>query len=353
MGDTIDFHATPKSTSQQDVYRPAVEEIQRRGKAAEAFDPTAEQHFPLGPMPLTTPVDQKYVLLSIGTRVMAPRPVDPLFPSMRIYGCFYDKQEAAEHAEVVREKDERCSLIVLKCGEWFLFPQSEETLRDPKVAEERLQNKIEQHRNRQDEEGQAFEDAIHKNKDRKVNWNTSDWSQEQEEVADAENEVYRRPRRLRAGAEVRGQNVCAFCIVPDPIDGEVAVKVLGCFDGAAEADAWVQNVASRQIATDDILVASTCEWIYPNGGKEKTDCDRYRIRELQTIMDAARANPQNVRNFKEWKREQDRLKVIEHKKREEAGEQPDPDRLPPLEPQDTSVDRSTARGDFDIDLTQL
>lgn len=357
MEGQIDFHKTPDAKSTEDVFRPAVKEIQRREQAAKDLNPNGMQNFHFDPSsPFVTDLpDQRYALLSVGTRVLAPCPVDGQFPSLRVYGCFHDKEEAKEHAEVVRAMDERCSLVVLKCNEWFLFPQDEEVLNDRLKAKERLEEKMRAHEERIEEQNQAFEDALHKNKSRKVNWDTSEWSQDQEEEVDAENEVYRRPRRLRAGAEVRGQNVCAFCTVPDPtVAGEVLLKILGCFENMTDAENWVQNVGSRRVVTHDIFIASTCEWLYPNGTREKTATDKYRIGELQKIMDAARMNPHNVRNYKEWKAEQDRLKIVEHERlrRKKASEE-EGDGEEQVIAEDEAVLADERGSMVDIDLSRL
>ena len=64
-------------------------------------------------------------------------------------------------------------------------------------------------------------------------------------------------------------------------------------------------MACRQIIDHDVIVASCCEWLYPNGENKGTH--KYRVDELQRIMDAAEANPIAVKNYKDWKRDQDKL----------------------------------------------
>ena len=67
---------------------------------------------------------------------------------------------------------------------------------------------------------------------------------------------------------------------------------------------------------EDVYCAPTCEWIFPNG-KGSASSDHYRSEELQRIMDAASRNPQAVRDYKDWKREQDRLDAESELKEEE------------------------------------
>ena len=308
-GTTIDFDAPPAARSVEDVVRPAIEEIRRRQTAAQLFDPEAEQHFPTcgtgGAQHRDLRREQRHVLLTVGTRVMAPRPVEPRYPSLRVYGCFGTREEAVEHAEAVRERDPSCSLLVVERGTWLLFPQDTAVLESPDEARRRLDARLDAHREWRGAQDRAFDDAVRHNQERPVKWDRTDWSEEQEEEAEAVDAVYGRARRLRVGAEVRGQSVCALSVVPDDSEaGEVLVKVHGCFDGLADAEEWVQNVGSREETEHDICLASTCEWLYPNGDRERANRDVYRIGELQKIMDAAKRNPQNVRNFKEWRRRQ-------------------------------------------------
>ena len=151
-----------------------------------------------------------------------------------------------------------------------------------------------------------FDMARKENKERVVNWDT-EWSEEQEEMEEAESEIYKRPKRLRAGAEVRGQSAFAFCVIPDPSEnGEVVINVLGAFETTAEANAWASESGTQNIMGHDIMIGSTCDWIYPNGTKTKSNVDTYRLKELQGIMDYANKNPKRVQSFKKWKAEQDR-----------------------------------------------
>jgi len=197
--------------------------------------------------------------------------------------------------------------------------------------------------------------------------------EEAEEVEDAEKAVYGRPRRLRAGAEVRGQAACAIAVLRDDEvvdddardkrvdvgdkteDGDAKredgdhnhdakkkndtddskssnlnisaaspksflFKVLGCFESGAEADAWVRGVGSRSVVFEDVFVAPTCEWLYPNAPRRKEGKKHYRIDELQRIMDAAQRNPEAVKTYKQMQREKEareREKEREDREKEE------------------------------------
>lgn len=301
----------------REAIRPAIEEIVRRERACADVDASAPRDA-ADEMPSLP--GQRYALLTVGTSVLAPRPLEPSFPALRVYGCFETRQDAQDHAEEVARVDPSVSRIVLACGEWFLFPQTEEVLRDREAAGRRLAARLADHRAREDAAGEAFERAREQGEERPVHWDKTDWTEEQEEELDAERTVYPRPRRLRAGAEVRGQAAFACCVAPDPA-GEVLLKVLGAFESTADANAWAEEVGTRRILSDAILIAPTCEWVFPNGTRVTADKETYRIQELQKIMDAAKANPHKVRDYKAWKAEQDRQRLLrEGGEGEEGGE---------------------------------
>ena len=67
----------------------------------------------------------------------------------------------------------------------------------------------------------------------------------------------------------------------------------------------VRDVATRHVTDDDVVVARTCEWLYPNGDVKTATKTHYRHDELQRIMDTAARNPQVVRDYKAWKAERD------------------------------------------------
>jgi hypothetical protein len=156
------------------------------------------------------------------------------------------------------------------------------------------------------EDGDAFQRRIDIRDGGAVATTQTQDAEEDVETQEAENLVYKPPRKLRVGGEVRGQNYVAICSIPNAITGECIIKILACFDTNQDADTWSQNVASRHITDDDILVGRTCEWVFPNGTAQSVSGSNYRIDELQRIMDAAERNPKAVQDYKTWKAEQDR-----------------------------------------------
>ena len=279
--------------------------------------------FPRGSNPSHLPFDipgQTYVLLTMGTSVLAPKPLHTDRPCARIYGAFPTREDAMEHAQLVVERDPNCSMVVVQQDSWFLFPTTERYRDSPEDAEKRVQEKLQRHGDSILQEQIDFERAIMERRQRPdlpQSYNAGDPEEEREEV-EAENLVYAPPKRIRAGAEVRGQAVVALVVIPDKF-GEVLMKVLGCFESTGEADRWCQDVGSRHVTQHDIFVVPTCDWFYPNGIGKCTTNERYRIGELQRIMDAAKKNPQDVKDYKSWKKEQERLEEKKTREQEAFG----------------------------------
>ena len=88
-------------TSVEDVFRPAFEEISRRQNVTSTSDYTETPYFAregdgCNNLPYVLP-GQNFALVTMGTNVLAPRPVDPLRPSIRVYGAFDTKEEAIDY----------------------------------------------------------------------------------------------------------------------------------------------------------------------------------------------------------------------------------------------------------------
>lgn len=294
-----------KAASIEDTFRPAFEEIQRRTDACRTqehgryFEPTADATR----LPFHLP-DQDFVLVTMGTAVLAPRPADATRPAVRVYGAFATREDAVEHAEHVTKLDgDAYSMMIVARNEWVLLPQTEAARDDPEENKRRRELRLQAYRVRQAEDGDAFMRAVQEGIERPA---PNVEPPEDAETAEAEALVYKPPRRLRAGGEVRGQSALALCAVPDDVGGECLIKVLGCFESTAEAENWVHNVATRHITDDDVLIAATCDWFYPNG-KKNASHELYRNKELQRIMDAAERNPAQVQQYKDWMRAQDAM----------------------------------------------
>lgn len=292
--------------SVQEAFRPAFEEIQRRA-ALGTILPEDDAHFSVPPEEEIGDEfrDQEFVLVSMGTQVLAPRPLHSDKPCMRIYGGFPTRDDALEHMEIVKERDERCSFLVVRLGHWTILPATERVRDDPEEAERRTLVKIRERRERSKEERSRFEQAV---KEHAPCDDAKEVPEEEgAEDTEAEHLVYAPPKRLRAGAEVRGQSVAAICVIPDEM-GEPLVRVLGLFESMVEADRWCQDVGLRHVTEDDIVMVPTCDWFYPNSTNKSAQSEHYRIDELQRIMDTSRKNPQAVKEYKAWKAEQARYR---------------------------------------------
>lgn len=302
-------------TSVEDVFRPAFEEISRRQNVTSTSDYTETTYFAregdgCNNLPYVLP-GQNFALVTMGTNVLAPRPVDPLRPSIRVYGAFDTKEEAREHAEVVTALDRTCSLAVIPMRSWFILPQNEECRDNPDERMRRTEKRLQWWRTKQMEDGEEFHRRVQERlqPDEPSSMMDADTAmavqEEDDGTTDAEQIVYKTPRRLRTGGEVRGQGYVALSVIPDDLMGECLVNLHGFFESATEADRWSRNVATRHVTDDDVFTAQSCEWLYPNGDTKSTT--HYRNDELQRIMDAAERNPQAVQDYKDWKAQQDAL----------------------------------------------
>lgn len=331
------------------VFEPAIREVQRRKASAETLPDSDEvSHFCCDAATsmysnLEIP-DQKVALVSLGTAVTAPCPLDPTRPTLRVYGAFADRDEALEHAEVVRGVDPTCSLALVPCGEWFLMPIDEAMRDDPEARERRCQEHLAAHRAAQEQHRDEHRRAVAGGRcDTPYDTRPPMLTEEQEEEEEAERTVYKPPRKLRVGAEVRGQRVVVVSTIPHSA-GECLVKVHACFDEVGDADGWIRGVASRIIVDDALMVAPTCEWIFPNAATHLEQKEHYRVGELQRIMDNAQGNPRVVRNFKQWKREQDRLHDLEDARRAAEAESPEAAGAPEAEVEPPLAARSPEDG---------
>lgn len=298
----------------ENAIRPAIEEIRRRkdvmDEAVSPSDPLFDEieHFTRDAdapdLPFHLP-DQHWALVSMGTAVLAPRPVDSTNPSLRVYGTFATREEAREHAEDVRRVDDVCSLIAIRTHEWILMPQTEVSRDDPEENARRLQRRLETDAERRADEDADFRQSVLERRAAEEIAGIVEDEDEAHATAEAERILYKPPKRLRAGAEVRGQSHVALCAIRDPVVGECAIQVLGAFETSSDADAWVRNIASKVIHQHNVHVIAACEWVYPNAERERAAKTKYRNDELQRIMDAADRNHKSVKDYKSWKKEQD------------------------------------------------
>ena len=91
----------------ENVFRPAFEEIARRSAAPKGSNANTTTYFERSTNATLTPYelsDQDFVLMSMGTDVLAPRPLDPTRPSVRVYGSFPTREDAVDHASVLSER---------------------------------------------------------------------------------------------------------------------------------------------------------------------------------------------------------------------------------------------------------
>ena len=296
--------------SVSDAFGPAMDEISRRRSVMGTHDNAATASYfskdESGADSSFTPLP--FALVSIGSNVLAPRPLHPSHTSLRVYGTFDSRDSAVDHKEILQSLDASCSYLIMPCNEWCMIPQTEDVMKDRAAHARRLEEVMQAHRSAVD----AMAEDVERRRSGAKEGKTRDKmpveaaekthvTQEEKEEEEAEREVYGVPKRLRAGGEVRGQSVVAMAIVPSE-QGDCLFNVLGCFETCGAANAWVRNVGSRRHMHENIMVGATCEWLYPN--KTRGVRVQYRNDELQRIMDAADDNVIKVKEYKDWQKTQ-------------------------------------------------
>jgi hypothetical protein len=293
----------------ESAFKGAFEEIaRRRDVSSRSWDETT--YFPGTNINLPFHLPEQHVaLVSMGTKVLAPVPLDPTRPALRVYGAFASHEEAREHAEIIQSLDDTCSLMIVALHEWVLMPCNVGCL-SPEENTRRRKELLRAHEEARIQETKRFDGRVERKDDSDEAIVTPHEPVDDEETVEAEALVYKPPRKLRVGGEVRGQNYVALSVIPNKDTGECLIQIFGCLDTSQDADEWSQGIASRYVTDHDIHVGRTCDWFFPNGEMKSVSKTSYRNDELQRIMDAAERNPKAVRDYKTWKAEQDR-KLLE------------------------------------------
>ena len=89
-----------------------------------------------------------------------------------------------------------------------------------------------------------------------------------------------------------------FAVISAVDADEFLLKVHGCFDDMAEADAWVRNVASHHVKEYHLDIVTTCTWICP--GRTTKAKGAFRNEELDKIMQHQRREPERVVEYRDW-----------------------------------------------------
>ena len=300
----------PSST----LYSANYDELSRRKTAASTLDnmENFERIEHSGPEPLFYDPQQAFALVTMGTQVLAPRPVEVDNPFLRVYGTFATAEEALEHAAIIAGLDERASLNVVPTHKWFLMPQDEASLHNEEEQRMRAQRHLDRAHLAQRQcndffQGRHDEVCRLRDGDEDVQVRqpppppTTQSGVVDDDEEDAVREVYGLPKRLPRGGEVRGQSFVCLSTIPDADGGgECIVTIWSCHDTLLDAQTWLRNVACKHIKEYDVAIAMTCEWVYPNKAGHMASGAQYRHSELQRIMDNAEQQPKAVQEFEEW-----------------------------------------------------
>ena len=294
--------SAPRRGDPYKEYVRGVEETERREVALQLqedalpFDAAYDDASP------TLPEGQRFAVVTMGTQVLAPRPVSRDESSFRLYGVFPDQAEAREHALKVKQLEPRYSVVVVPCGEWIMMPQEEEYLHDADAARKAIDRHVRRDaENRTSEKREMMRAISQKSFVHAPAKPAKQHDPDAEETTDAERAVYGTAGRCPAGADVFRQHLFIANIIKDPTGaGEAVFRVLGCFH--TDDDVHRFTSAHYRHREHSVYVFPTCEWICPNGEEERGENRRkYEQPELEKIMNAALDNEKNVVTYKEWK----------------------------------------------------
>ena len=304
--DAAEFDAT-SSGSAADAYRSHHDEIRRRHTVAES---TAADAAPVG---FERPADapevafvndaQRWFVWSASHRGMAPRAKDARHCAVRVYGCFPSHEEAVEHAQVVAGLDKTCSLLVSPTHDWTMVPSAPARLADGAV--EHVKAVLAAYDAQRAQSTAEFQENVDQRRAGRGAAKPKAEATDATADATADAATSAAPRRLGRDAEVRDQSVVAVSVVRDTTqeEGEPLLRVYGAFESAAAADAWAR-CAGDHVTDHDIDIVSTCVWLFVNDiSPDKIPQEVYRSKELGSIIQNQKKQPQMVEQFKKWREE--------------------------------------------------
>jgi hypothetical protein len=284
----------------RNAMRPYYDEIARRGRVAAAevrdtdyFDRVREDG---DDMPFAME-EQSYVLFSLSHRGFAPVSESARAPALRVYGTFPDQESALAQADLVREHDPKCSLLLNRTHEWVVGASDPARMADAQHIAEKRDALLAAHRQERAQSDADFQSNVSKRQMGALPASNSNVEDERVvDLAAVEGKVKAR-RKLPSGVQVCGQKLAALSVVRDPSDDcEFLFTVYACFEDAASVDRWVRNVGGNEVTQHDIDVISTCEWVYPQDMRDgKASKHAYRSAELHSIMNNYKSSPEEIK----------------------------------------------------------
>ena len=251
--------------------------------------------------------DQLFVLFSMSHVEFAPVTLNAKQPAFQIFGTFATREDATDHACIVRALHPDVSLLIDETHKWIVGAATPARLADSDHIS-------------------CVRDTILKRELDIANRNDTEFARnvENQEVpplipVDPDDDIdsqdvtvacasMRKAKRLTNGVDVRRQSVVVMSILPDS-DNEVSeflMRIYGCFESDDEANRWICNVGGDHVTEYNIDIMSTCDWIYPQRLQHKhVRREVYRSTELDKIMKKHKSAPAEVSQFKKWRRDTD------------------------------------------------
>lgn len=288
--------------SVKEAFQPYHTEIKRRGDVTNTeynskyFDRTDDNALPF------IQEDQVYILFSLSHTGFAPVSQTKSAPGLRIYGAFPDQQSLHHYADLVKENDPVCSLLMNKTHEWIVGASSPAHLTDNEHIRAQKDRLLRKHKQTLSKNKAEFECNIAQHQVGEC--------VKKEDLVHADNDIDDKTkvcRKISSRVHVDDQRLAAVTVVPDDTqECEFLFKVYGFFQNEEQANSWVRNVGGDAVTDFDIDIVSACEWIYPQA-MISTNAKRevYRSAELTKIMKNYKSNPDEVRRVEELELDSD------------------------------------------------
>ena len=276
----------------EEAFKPAYEEIARRRNSDHSEQLYFEKSEKTTNMGETIP-DQLFVLFSLSSEKIPPLSTKPNNPAIRIYGCFQSEEDAKDHAKDISNIDKNVSLFINKTREWIVAASSIERMQDQALLANIATDRLKEYLKERMEANREFESSV-KQED------TERTVREEFEQPPVYTHEKSKSHKVKNGMEVHGQKYAVIIFLPDVKPGEPLFLVYGALETKEEADTWIRNVVCRKVTEYDVHLVSTCEWLFINRMQgDGAQSQRYRTPELEKIMEKAKNQPDEIKQYEE------------------------------------------------------
>ena len=249
--------------------------------------------------------EQVFIVFSLSQREFAPVPLDPSNPALCIYGAFETREEAMEHANIVKQMHPAHSILIDTTHNWICAAATTAHLLNREYIENKKAMLLKSAETEQEIARREFEDNVANHKAGTVKATAADenlGSGEGDNGADAPPEQTKDAdvsTRVHRNCRVDGQALAVMSVLPDDgPDSEFIFRVYALYDDEAAANRYVRNVCGCRVQNHHIDVVKTCAWAFPQQMKgDKVRKEVYRSDELNKVMNALKRSPQEVQQF--------------------------------------------------------